>query len=72
MHVAAFRYFASRFAHQQADIVAANLSLTDLVYRFALQRGISEVRVASSSAVYPAVSPVLDDTMPIDLNLLAP
>ena len=69
VHVAAFRYFASRFAHQQADIVAANLSLTDMVYRFALQRGISEVRAASSSAVYPAVSPVLDDTMPIDLNL---
>ena len=69
VHVAAFRYFASRFAHQQADIVAANLSLTDVVYRFALQRGISEVRAASSSAVYPAVSPVLDDTMPIDLNL---
>ena len=69
VHVAAFRYFASRFAHQQADIVAANLSLTDVVYRFALQRGISEVRIASSSAVYPAVSPVLDDTMPIDLNL---
>jgi nucleoside-diphosphate-sugar epimerase len=69
VHVAAFRYFASRFAHQQADIVAANLSLTDLVYRFALQRGISEVRVASSSAVYPAVSPVLDDTVSVDLNL---
>jgi nucleoside-diphosphate-sugar epimerase len=69
VHVAAFRYFASRFAHQQADIVAANLSLADVVYRFALQRGISEVRIASSSAVYPAVSPVLDDTVPIDLNL---
>jgi nucleoside-diphosphate-sugar epimerase len=69
VHVAAFRYFASRFARQQAEIVAANLSLTDLVYRFALRRGISEVRVASSSAVYPAVSPLLDDTVPIDLNL---
>jgi nucleoside-diphosphate-sugar epimerase len=69
VHVAAFRYFASRFAHQQAEIVAANLSLTDRVYRFALQRGISEVRVASSAAVYPAVCPVLDDAVPIDLNL---
>ncbi len=69
VHVAAFRYFASHFAQQQAEIVAANLSLTDLVYRFALQRGISEVRVASSSAVYPAVWPVLDDTVPIDFNL---
>jgi nucleoside-diphosphate-sugar epimerase len=69
VHVAAFRYFASRFARQQAEVVAANLSLTDLVYRFALQRGISEVRAASSSAVYPAVCPVLDDAVPIDLNL---
>jgi nucleoside-diphosphate-sugar epimerase len=69
VHVAAYRYFASRFAQQQAEIVAANLSLTDLVYRFALQRGISEVRAASSSAVYPAICPVLDDALPIDLNL---
>jgi nucleoside-diphosphate-sugar epimerase len=69
VHVAAFRYFASRFAHQQAEIVAANLSLTDVVYRFALQRGIAEVRAASSSAVYPAVCPVLDDAVPVDLNL---
>ena len=69
VHVAAYRYSASRFAHQQAEIVAANLSLTDLVYHFALERGISEVRVASSSAVYPAVCPVLDDAVPIDLNL---
>ena len=44
VHVAAFRYFASRAVEQQADIVGANLALTDLVYRFALQRGISELR----------------------------
>ena len=69
VHVAAFRYFASRFAGQQAEIVAANLQLTDLVYRFALQRGITEVRAASSSAVYPAAWPMLDDDTPLDLNL---
>jgi nucleoside-diphosphate-sugar epimerase len=69
VHVAAFRYFASRAVEQQADIVGANLALTDLVYRFALQRGISELRVASSSAVYPAEWPVLDDDRPLDLNL---
>ena len=68
VHVAAFRYYASRFARQQADILAANVSLTDLVYRFALRRGISELRVASSSAVYPAAAPVLDDAVPVDLN----
>ena len=68
LQVAAFRYAASRFAAQQAEIVAANLALTDLVYRFALQRGITELRVASSSAVYPAAAPILDDDVPIDLN----
>ena len=68
IHVAAFRYFASRFGLQQAEILQANTSLTDLVYRFALARGISELRVASSVAVYPADWPLLDDSAPLDLN----
>jgi nucleoside-diphosphate-sugar epimerase len=69
VHVAASRYVASRFAQQQADIIGANLELTDRVYRFAMQRRLSEVRFASSSAVYPAMWPLLDDTRPVDLNL---
>ncbi len=69
IHVAAFRYAASQFARQQAEIVSANVALTDAVYRFALARGITELRVASSSAVYPAEWPVLDDERPLDLNL---
>jgi nucleoside-diphosphate-sugar epimerase len=69
VHVAAFRYFASQFAGQQADILSANLALTDLVYRFALERRITEVRAASSSAVYPSAWPILDDDKPLDLNL---
>lgn len=68
IHVAAFRYFASRFGRQQAEILGANTALTQTVYEFALSRGIKEVRVASSSAVYPASWAVLDDTRPIDLN----
>jgi nucleoside-diphosphate-sugar epimerase len=68
VNVAAFRYFASRFASQQAEILAANTALTDAVYRFALARGIFEIRAASSSAVYPAAWLVLDDDRPIDLN----
>jgi len=68
IHVAAFRYFASRFGAQQAEILQANLGLTDMVHRFALARGIKEMRVASSSAVYPADWAVLDDTRPLDLN----
>ena len=68
VQVAAFRYFASRFGRQQADILSANLGLTDLVYRFAMERGITEVRAASSSAVYPADWAVQDDAVPLDLN----
>ena len=68
VHVAAYRYFASRFARQQAEILSANLALTDAVYRFAMDRGISEVRAASSSAVYPTAWAEQDDARPLDLN----
>jgi len=68
IHVAAFRYFASRFGRQQAEILGVNTALTQTVYHFAITRGITEVRVASSSAVYPAAWTVLDDTRPVDLN----
>jgi nucleoside-diphosphate-sugar epimerase len=68
IHVAACRYFASRFARQQADILAVNTALTEAIYRFALARGIKEIRAASSSAVYPAEWAVLDDDRPVDLN----
>ena len=68
IHVAAFRYYASQFGRQQAEILRANLAMTDQVYGFALARGIKEIRVASSAAVYPAGWPVLDDAPPFDLN----
>ncbi len=68
VHVAAHRYAASRFADQQAAILSSNLGLTDAVYRFALNRGITELRVASSAAVYPAEWQVQDDALPLDLN----
>jgi nucleoside-diphosphate-sugar epimerase len=68
IHVAAFRYFASQFGAQQAEILRTNMGLTDLVYRFALARGIKELRCASSVAVYPAEWALLDDGAPLDLN----
>jgi nucleoside-diphosphate-sugar epimerase len=67
-HIAAHRYHATRFAAEQADILSANLGLTDLVYRFARERGIREIRAASSAAVYPAEWAMLDDSRPLDLN----
>jgi nucleoside-diphosphate-sugar epimerase len=69
VHVAGLRYCASRFAEQQAEILATNTGLTDAVYRFALARGIAEIRVASSCAVYPAGSVVMDDARGVDLNM---
>lgn len=68
VNVAAFRYAASRFARQQAEILSVNAGLTDVVYRFVLERGIQEVRAASSAAVYPADWAVQDDARPLDLN----
>jgi nucleoside-diphosphate-sugar epimerase len=68
VHVAAHRYVASRFGAQQAEILSTNLALTDAVYRFALDRGITEIRAASSAAVYPAAWSVQDDTIPLDFN----
>jgi nucleoside-diphosphate-sugar epimerase len=43
-------------------------AITEMVYRLALERGIAEVRAASSSAVYPASWDALDDARPLDLN----
>jgi len=68
IHVASFRYFASIFGKQQAEILSANLAMTEQVYRFAMARGITEVRAASSSAVYPASWAMQDDARPLDLN----
>jgi nucleoside-diphosphate-sugar epimerase len=68
INVAAFRYVATTFAHDQPAILSANVALTDQVYRFAVTRGVTEIRNASSVAVYPAAWPVLDDNVPVDLN----
>ena len=68
VHVAAYRYYASRFAAEQAEILSANQRLTDAIYQFALVRRIREVRAASSAAVYPASWAVQDDSAPLDLN----
>jgi nucleoside-diphosphate-sugar epimerase len=68
VHVAAQRYDASRFAMAQSDILSANVALTNRVYGFCAERGITEVRLASSVAVYPAGLPLMDDAIAVDLN----
>ena len=54
VNVAAHRYDAKRFDRAQSEILLANASLVQRVYEFCLERGITEVRAASSVAVYPA------------------
>lgn len=65
---AAVRYDARSFAADQADILDRNVRIANTLYRFCLARRITEVRLASSVAVYPAAWPALDDARPVDLN----
>ena len=67
-HVAAQRYNADRFEMAQSDILTANVELTNRVFAFCAQRGVKEVRMASSVAVYQAGLTVMDDREPVDLN----
>lgn len=68
VNLAAQRYEAARFDMAQSDILTANTAIANAVYRFCLERGVREVRAASSVAVYPAGLDVMDDALPVDLN----
>lgn len=68
VNVAAFRYDVSRFEMVQNDILTQNVAMTNTFYQFCAQHKITEARVASSVAVYPAEQAVLDDEVPVDLN----
>ncbi len=70
VNVAAHRYCAASFDKAQSEILLANAALVETIYGFCLDRGIKEVRSASSVAVYPAGLDVLDDAVPVDLNLM--
>ena len=66
--VAAHRYDARRFRDEQSVILQVNAHIAASVYRFCVERGLTEVRQASSVAVYPADWAVQDDTQDLDLN----
>lgn len=70
VNVAAHRYDAKRFDRAQSEILLANAALVEKIYGFCLDRGVKEVRAASSVAVYPAGLDILDDAVPLDLNRL--
>jgi nucleoside-diphosphate-sugar epimerase len=49
-------------------ILDSNVRIANAVYGFCVARKISEIRLASSVAVYPASWPLLTDDKPVDLN----
>jgi nucleoside-diphosphate-sugar epimerase len=67
VNAAARRHDARRFASEQSTILAHNSEIATRVYEFCVGRGLREVRLASSVAVYPAAWDLLDDERPIDL-----
>lgn len=69
INVAAVRYDAGTFRADQNAIMRANVEIAGRGFGFCVARGISEVRLASSVAVYPAGESVdADDGKPVDLN----
>jgi nucleoside-diphosphate-sugar epimerase len=68
VHLAAQRYDAERFELAQSDLITSNVEIANRVFRFCVERGLREVRLASTVAVYPAALDVLDDAVPVDLN----
>ncbi len=68
INVAAMRYDPRRFREEQSLILRRNLDIVTAAYAFCVERGIREVRQASSSAVYAAGADPQDDEHPIDLN----
>ena len=68
--VAAMRYAPATFVEDQGRILNANVQIMQQVFDFCLSKGITEVRQASSAAVYPAGLALMDDTAPPDLNAM--
>ncbi|MDR3733947.1 MAG: NAD(P)-dependent oxidoreductase [Acidobacteriaceae bacterium] len=68
VHLAASRYDAVKFRTDQARILVENVDLAGWIYSFCAEKGINEVRLASSIAVYGASQIVLDDQQPLPEN----
>lgn len=68
VHAAAARYRAASFRADQDAILDANVRIANAVFEFCAARALTELRLISSVAVYPASSAVLDDEIAVDLN----
>jgi nucleoside-diphosphate-sugar epimerase len=69
-HLAAHRYDAAAFRTSQHDLLKHNSALCMAAYDFCLRHGITEMRAASSIAVYGQDEAVLDDSTPLNLNAM--
>lgn len=68
IHAGAFRYDPQRFELVQADILTHNADLNARIFQFCAERNLTELRLMSSVAVYPAALDIMDDAVPVDLN----
>ena len=68
VNLAAHRYDGSGFANAQPDIFLHNVDIVRRVYDYCRRHGISEVRSASSIAVYPSDDTEVDDGKPVALD----
>ena len=68
INAAAYRYDAGNFATAQAELLLRNAEIAGAIYAFCGLNGITEVRSASSIAVYPGDDANFDDAAPLDLN----
>lgn len=68
VNVAASRYEASNFAISQSEVLTRNTQIAGSTYEFCAKNGITEVRNASSIAVYAADDVKFDDKESLDLN----
>ncbi|MGC8536462.1 MAG: NAD-dependent epimerase/dehydratase family protein [Rhizomicrobium sp.] len=68
INVAAYRYDAANFAVGQNEILLRNAEIAGAIYEFCTRNAITEVRSASSIAVYPGDDVNFDDGASLDLN----
>src|ERR1700685_1637019 len=68
INVASNRYDAGKSAANEVEVLLRNVEIAAAIYEFCGHNGISEVRSATSIAVYPASANNCDDAVPLDLN----
>ncbi|MEQ1779731.1 MAG: NAD(P)-dependent oxidoreductase [Hyphomonadaceae bacterium] len=68
VHLAAYRYDSQRFDLAQSDILVNNTTINTRIFHFCAERKVSEMRLGSSVAVYPAGLAMMDDAVATDFS----